>query len=144
MEAVPLWRRAGESALARVALQEAVNYLEKGLSIVERLAPSADRDILELSLREPLHSARLRWRGWATAEVAANATSILWLAQRQFQSQSLLVGLWGMWVNTITQGRIAESHSVGPASARGRRGRRESRHADPRSPGAALLAFLSR
>ena len=109
VEAVPLWRRAGESALARVALQEAVNYLEKGLSIVERLAPSADRDILELSLREPLHSARLRWRGWATAEVAANATSILWLAQRQFQSQSLLVGLWGMWVNTITRGRIAES-----------------------------------
>ena len=107
--AVPLWRRAGELALARVALQEAVNYLEKGLSIVERLPPSAARDILELSLREPLHSARLRWRGWATAEVAANASSILWLAQRQIQPQSLLVGLWGMWVNTITQGRIAES-----------------------------------
>jgi len=110
LAAVPLWRLAGELALARVALQEAVNYLEKGLAIVERLPPSAARDILELSLREPLHSARLRWRGWATAEVAANASSILWLAQRQFQSQSLLVGLWGMWVNTITQGRIAESH----------------------------------
>ena len=35
--AIPLWRRAGESALARVALQEAVKYLEKGLADVNRL-----------------------------------------------------------------------------------------------------------
>jgi tetratricopeptide (TPR) repeat protein len=112
--AIPLWRRAGESALARFALQEAVNYLEKGLAIVERLAPSTERDNLELSLREPLHSARLRWRGWAAFEVGANATAILWLAQRQRQPQSLLLGLWGMWINTITQGRVAET----PAWAR--------------------------
>ncbi len=39
-QAIPLWRRAGESALARVALQEAVAHLQKGLSIVDRLAPS--------------------------------------------------------------------------------------------------------
>ena len=96
------------------ALQEAVNYLEKGLGIIERLPPSAERDHLELSLREPLHSARLRWRGWAASEVGANAMAILWLAQRQRQPQSLLIGLWGMWINTITQGRIAES----PAWAR--------------------------
>jgi predicted ATPase len=56
-----------------------------------------------------LHSARLRWRGWASAEVGANAMAILWLAQRQRQPQSLLIGLWGMWINTITQGRVAES-----------------------------------
>ena len=112
--AIPLWRRAGESALSRVELQEAVNHLEKGLAIVDRLPPSSERDNLELSLREPLHSARLRWRGWAAPEVGANATAILWLAQRQHQPQGLLVGLWGMWINTITQGRVGES----PAWAR--------------------------
>ena len=31
------------------------------------------------------------------------------LAKSQGKPQSLLIGLWGMWVNTITQGRIAES-----------------------------------
>ncbi len=107
--AIPLWRRAGESALARVALQEAVAYLEKGLALIDRLDPSADRDRLELSLREPLHSARLRWRGWAAPEVRVNANAILTLAERQKQPQSLLVGLWGMWINTITQGRVAEA-----------------------------------
>ena len=40
---------------------------------------------------------------------ASNATAILRLAQRQSQPQSLLVGLWGMWINTITQGRVAET-----------------------------------
>lgn len=104
--AIPLWRSAGESALARVALPEAVAYLKEGLAIIEH---SADRDRLELSLREPLHSALLQWRGWASPEVGANAKAILELAERQGRPQSVLVGLWGMWINTITQGRVAES-----------------------------------
>lgn len=107
--AIPLWRSAGESALARVALQEAVAYLQKGLAIVDRLGPSADHDSLELSLREPLHSARLRWRGWAAPEVGANAEAILQLAKSQGTPQSLLIGLWGKWINAITQGRVAEA-----------------------------------
>jgi tetratricopeptide (TPR) repeat protein len=107
--AIPLWRRAGELALARVANQESVAYLEKGLALAERLPPSPDRDLLELSVRQPLHTARLRWRGWARPEIGINATAILDLARRQSRPQSLLVGLWGMWINTITQGRVAES-----------------------------------
>jgi class 3 adenylate cyclase/tetratricopeptide (TPR) repeat protein len=107
--AIPLWRRAGEAALARVALRESVAYLEKGLAIVDRLVPSAERDSLELSLREPLHSARLRLFGWAADQVRANAEAILWLAQKAGRPQSLLIGLWGIWINTITQGRVAET-----------------------------------
>ena len=61
-KAARLWGKAGQRSLDRLALQEAVAYLQQGLAIIERLPPSADRDSLELSLREPLHSARLRWR----------------------------------------------------------------------------------
>src|SRR5204863_6240699 len=70
---------------------------------------SADADGLELSLREPLHLARLRCFGWASPQVQANATAILPLAKKQNRPQSLLVGLWAMWVNTITQGRVEDS-----------------------------------
>jgi class 3 adenylate cyclase/tetratricopeptide (TPR) repeat protein len=108
-EAIPLWRKAGESALARVALQEAVAHLQKGLAIVSRLPPSADRDCLELSLREPLHTARLQWQAWASPDVGVNATAILELAKSQNNPRSLLIGLWGMWVSTLTQGRVAEA-----------------------------------
>jgi class 3 adenylate cyclase/tetratricopeptide (TPR) repeat protein len=107
--AIPLWRAAGESALARVALQEAGAFLQKGLAIVDRLDPSEDRDDLELSLREPLHSVRLQWHGWAAPDVGVNAAAILGLVRSQSRTQSLLIGLWGMWITTITQGRVAEA-----------------------------------
>jgi tetratricopeptide (TPR) repeat protein len=108
-EAIPLWRKAGESALSRVALQEAVAYLQKGLAIVDRMEPSADHDSFELSLREPLHSARLQWHGWAAPDVTGNAAAILQLAKSQGRRQSLLIGMWGMWISTMTQGRVAEA-----------------------------------
>ena len=108
-KAARLWSKAGQRSLDLVALAEAVAYLQEGLAIIERLPPSDDRDSLEIALREPLHAARLRWRGWASPEVRVNATAILQLTQRQSRPQSLVVGLWGMWINTITQGRIAES-----------------------------------
>jgi hypothetical protein len=108
-KAIPLWRQAGEAALARVALQEGVAYLHEGLSLVERVDSSPERDSLELSLRKPLHSAHLRWHGWASADVRANASAILRLASNDPRPDALLIGLWGMWVNTITAGRVAET-----------------------------------
>ena len=123
-KAACLWGKAGQQSLDRVALAEAVAYLQEGLATVERLPPSVDRDGLEIALREPLHSARLRWRGWASPEVRANATAILQLTQRQSRPQSLVVGLWGMWINTITQGRVAESrHWAGRLLREGTRSR---------------------
>jgi predicted ATPase len=108
-KAARLWGEAGRRSLDRGALSKTVAYLEEGLPTIERLPPSADRDSLELVLREPLHSAQLKWRGWASPDVGENVTAILHLAQRQGRAQSLLVGLWGTWLNTITQGRVAET-----------------------------------
>lgn len=110
-EAIPLWRSAGEAALGRVALQEAVAYLQEGLGLLERVPDSDERDGFELSLRELLHLARLRWQGWAAPEVGTNAEALLRLATSRTppHQQGVLVGLWGIWVNTITKGRIADS-----------------------------------
>jgi class 3 adenylate cyclase/tetratricopeptide (TPR) repeat protein len=108
-EAIPFWRKAGEAAQARVALQEAVAYLQNGLTAVEKLPPSPERDDLELSLRERLHSARLQWHGWAAPDVGVNAESILRLAEKRDKPSSLLIGLWGKWVSTLTQGRVEEA-----------------------------------
>ena len=41
--------------------------------------------------------------------MAANATAILWLAQRQRQTAEPAGRAMGKWVNTITQGRVAET-----------------------------------
>ena len=107
--AIPLWRKAGELALAQVALQEAVGHFQKGLALIERLPPSSERDKLALSIREPLHAVWVAWRGQAAPEMIANASATLELAKGQGRPQSLLMGLWGIWVGTVSQGRVAES-----------------------------------
>ncbi len=108
-EAIPLLRKAGELALTHVALQETVAHFQKGLALIEQLPPSSERDGLELSIREPLTAAWIGLRGWAAPEVAANAAAILELSKGQGTPQSLLIGLYGMWIITLSQGRIAES-----------------------------------
>jgi class 3 adenylate cyclase len=105
--AIPLWREAGMLALGRVAFQEAVGHFQKGLTLIEQQPPSPERDSLELSIREALNAALIGLRGFAAPEVSANATSILQLAPGK--PQSLLVALYGLWMNTMTQGRIADS-----------------------------------
>jgi class 3 adenylate cyclase/tetratricopeptide (TPR) repeat protein len=107
--AIPWWREAGRLAAQRLALQEAVGHFQKALALIEQLPPSAERDQLELSIREPLNGAWIGWRGWPAAEVGVNATTILALAKRRGTPESLLMGLYGLWISTLTQGRIAEA-----------------------------------
>jgi tetratricopeptide (TPR) repeat protein len=107
--AVPWWCEAGKLAARRVALREAVAHFQNGLALIEQLPPSSERDGLELSIREPLNATWTGLRGWPAAEVRVNAAAILELAKRQGKATALLVGLWGLWVNTTTQGRIADS-----------------------------------
>ncbi|HVO45889.1 MAG TPA: AAA family ATPase, partial [Steroidobacteraceae bacterium] len=109
IEAIPCWREAGKLAAQRVALREAIGHFQKGLALIEQLPLSSERDGLELSIREPLNAAWTGLRGWAAAEVRVNAAAILELAKRRGESHTLGVGLWAIWVNTITQGRVADS-----------------------------------
>jgi class 3 adenylate cyclase/tetratricopeptide (TPR) repeat protein len=107
--AIPLWQKAGVLAVRKFALLDAVAHLQRGLALIEQSSRSAERDRVELSIRAPLNTAWMGLRGWSAPEVAANHSAILELARRLYEPQSLLLGLWGMWSNTITQGRIADS-----------------------------------
>lgn len=107
--AIPLWRKAGTMAVSRVALKEAVAHFQNGLSLIDQLPPSEERDRLELTIREPLNAAWTGLRGWAAAEVGVNAAAILKLAESQRNAQSVLLAIWWVWTSTITQGRIADS-----------------------------------
>jgi class 3 adenylate cyclase/tetratricopeptide (TPR) repeat protein len=110
-QAIPLWRKAGMLAVGRVALKEAVAHFQRGLSLIEQLPPSPERDGLELTIREPLNAAWTGLRGWAAPEVGANAAAILRLAEAQDNRRSVLLAMWWVWTTTITQGRIADSLS---------------------------------
>ncbi len=107
--AVPWWRDAGKLAAQRLGVREAVALFQKALALLDALPVSADRDGLELSIREPLNAGLTGLRGWAAAEVSQNAAAILELTTRRGSPQLSGTGLWAIWVNTTTQGRIADS-----------------------------------
>ncbi len=108
-QAIPLWRRAGTLAVARVALKEAVAHFTRGLGLIDQLPPSVERDAMELTIREPLNAAWTGLRGWAAPEVGVNAMAILRLAESRGNQRNLFLALWWVWTSTITQGRIADS-----------------------------------
>jgi class 3 adenylate cyclase len=108
-EAISLWRHAGILAVKRVALREAVAHFQEGLTLIHRLPPSPERDQIELTIREPLNAAWTGLRGWAADEVGENAVAALRLAERQDNSQCLMLAMWWVWTSTITQGKIADS-----------------------------------
>jgi class 3 adenylate cyclase/tetratricopeptide (TPR) repeat protein len=67
--AVPYWIKAGQRALMRVALPEAVGHLTTALSVNDRLPVSVERDRQELDIRVLLGTAYLAFRGWPAVEI---------------------------------------------------------------------------
>ncbi len=68
--AVPYWRRAGELAMQRFALREAITHLGNGMSLIKEMPPGPQRDLMELELRTVLGPAVVAQHGWAQGEVS--------------------------------------------------------------------------
>ena len=109
-DAIPLWRTAGELALKRMGLTEAISHLDKGLELIATLPRSSARDASELRLRTLLGTAWQALKGWAAQEVWTSLHPAIALAQSLERNEALLPILFGLWVNVLTQGRVAESH----------------------------------
>ena len=69
--AIPLWQKAGELALKRMALTEAISHLNKGMELIDALPASTEPDASELAMRTTLGTAWLALKGWAAPEVGA-------------------------------------------------------------------------
>jgi class 3 adenylate cyclase/tetratricopeptide (TPR) repeat protein len=107
--AIPLWQAAGELALKRLALTEAVSHLNRGLELASTLHRTTQRDASELALRSLLGTASLGLKGWAAPEVWTSLHPALALAKSLKRHDALLPILWGLAANVMTQGRVAEA-----------------------------------
>jgi predicted ATPase len=107
--ALPLWQKAGELALKRISLAEAISHLNKGLELIDALPASAERDASELALRVPLGTAWTTLRGWPAAEVWRSFHPALALAKSLNRNDTLPPIISGLFNNVSTQGRAAES-----------------------------------
>jgi class 3 adenylate cyclase len=109
LNAIPLWRQAGEHALSRMALPEAVSHLNKGLEQIGTLPVSAERDASELELRVLLGTTWLALKGWAAEEVWNSLHPALALAETLQRNDALLPILWGLHMVVVNGGRVAGS-----------------------------------
>ena len=88
--AIPHWQAAGELALKRMALTEAISHLNQGLELVSSLPWSSQRDARELGLRSLLGPAWMALRGWATPDVWTSLHPALPLAKSLKRHDALL------------------------------------------------------
>jgi tetratricopeptide (TPR) repeat protein len=107
--AIPLWQAAGQLALKRMALTEAISHLAQGLELVSTLPRSSQRDASELELRTRLGTAWMALKGWAVPGVWTSLHPALALAKSLKRHDALAPIYLGLAANAQTQGRIAEA-----------------------------------
>ena len=108
-KAIPLWQRAGNLALRRMALIEAIAHLNKGLNLIAVLPPSAEREGMELDLRTSLGTAWTALKGWPAQEVWDSLHPAVKLANSLRRGDALAQVLYGHWAFVLVRGRSGES-----------------------------------
>jgi class 3 adenylate cyclase len=108
-QAAAYWLRAGQNALSRMALTEAIAHLEAGLRVIGSLLASEARDRLELECRVLLSTAWEAYGGWPAPQLADVLKPALPLARAARQPKLLARTLWGLWVQMMSVGPVKES-----------------------------------
>ena len=107
--AIGYWQKAGELAIKRLALKEAISHLNQGMELIGTLGKSPERDGKELDLRTPLGTAWLALKGWAAPEVWSSFHPALGLAKSISRHEALVPIYYGLYTNVLVQGRVAKS-----------------------------------
>ena len=89
-KAVGYWLKAGQQAMARSAMVEAVTQLRKGLDLLALLPDGVERHQCELDLKVTLAAALVATRGYAAPEVAELYARVRMLCE-ELNKPSLLV-----------------------------------------------------
>lgn len=107
--AILRWRDAGELALKRMALSEAISHFNQGLRLLPKISASSERDRTELALRRMMGVAWMAAKGWPTAEARECLLPALKLTASAKTGREILPVYWGLFSNTLSQGRVADS-----------------------------------
>ncbi len=111
-QAVEYWRRAGEQALARSAMAEAVTHLTEGLSVLQDLAQGQDRQRHELRLQLALGQASIAGKGFAAPETGRAYARAHELCLNLGNVPELFPILYGQSVFYFQRGALREAHEI--------------------------------
>ena len=108
-EAVPYWRRAGQLAMQRFALTEAVSHLSRGMALIALLPEGRQRDLAELELRMLLGPAVVAQRGWGQTDVSQVLEPAWELTQSLDHRPAYAPVLHSLWVHYLCVDRLSLS-----------------------------------
>jgi class 3 adenylate cyclase/tetratricopeptide (TPR) repeat protein len=95
--ALGYWLKAGQQAVARSAMAEAVAQLRKGLELLANVPESPLRSEQELNLLTALGPALIATKGYSASEVGETIVAARALAERLNRSEYLAQLLYGQW-----------------------------------------------
>jgi tetratricopeptide (TPR) repeat protein len=95
--AVPYWLKAGQRALHRSALKEAVDHLTRGVQLLLTMPESAERDAQELTFQALLGTAQMMWKGYSNEQTGVAYRRADALLGKVGDSPQQFAVLWGVW-----------------------------------------------
>jgi hypothetical protein len=101
-QAVTSWQDAGERAISRSAIEEAIVHFTNGLDAIAHLAETRKRRELELDLRLCLAGALISPKGWMAPEVQEQLALARNLAERLGDQERLFRSLYGPFAHSHT------------------------------------------
>lgn len=105
-EAIALWRKAGERAMARSAQAEAAAHFGQALALVRKLAPGAERTQAELGLLMTLGPLQMATRGYADPSVAQTYREAREICNAIGETPQLVPVLFGLWAYHVVGGDL--------------------------------------
>jgi len=105
-KAIPYWVQAGQRALARFALPEAISQLNRALKHLEGLDATPQHDACELEARIGLAYAHLAMAGWGAPQIDTMARPALVLSDRLQRPDQWIAAGYALFNNLITTLRL--------------------------------------
>ena len=96
--AISYFLKAGQQAIARSAMSEAVAVLQRGLDVLASVPNDPNHDQRELELRAALVPALIATKGYSAAEVGATVVRARSLAEKLDRSEYIVGLLYGEWI----------------------------------------------
>jgi predicted ATPase len=102
-QAAASWQVAGERAVSRSAIEEAIAHFTNGLAAVAQLAEGRKKQKLELDFRLNLAAALVGTRGWASPEYQQQIGLARDLAERLGDQERLFWAMYAQWVQLFAR-----------------------------------------
>src|SRR6516225_8650808 len=110
--AIAYYARAGQRAVARSAMAEAIAQLTKGLELLTSLPDSASRQRQELELQIALGRAMVTTQGYAAPAVGEAYARARALCERLDRPPEIVPVLYGQWVHYLLKGPLRQAREI--------------------------------